>query len=185
MKQTGKDTGDNSFLFQVDILVHAETNGQALEQLLHVLNSGDFSDFRVSTGVQLGRVIDEALAQDKKKTAAAAAASVKATVEKAQVAAAVAKAKDAVAKAKDQPAPPAKPQAASSNTPDDLVQRIQQYIKTNRLIRINVNKGRGVKLSMPCRMISYDPSTEVLTVYHVDEKQVHSFRFSEIDDFVE
>ncbi|MBW5447753.1 hypothetical protein GE107_16990 [Cohnella sp. CFH 77786] len=182
MKDDRSETDNNSFLFQVDILVSARTNGEALERLLHVLNAGEFADFRVGSGIQLGQVIEEALAKGKRKTESAGSPATQA--DQAKVAAAVAKAKDAVAKANaNAPVPPKTPEAAPPS--DELEQRIRQYIETNKLIRLNVNKGRGIKLNIPCRMISFDKASQLLTVYHVDEKQVHSFKLFEIDDFVE
>jgi hypothetical protein len=78
--------------------------------------------------------------------------------------------KKAVAKAKPQPNP--------------LELSIRQYIESNKLIRLNINKGRGVKMSIPCRIINFDTGNQMLTVYHVDEKQVYSVKLNEIDDFV-
>ncbi|MFC5700611.1 hypothetical protein ACFPVX_04885 [Cohnella faecalis] len=146
MKQTTSAT-DGSFLFQIEIMVSGETNGEALEKLLHVLNEGGFEDFRIKSGIRLGKKIDEALA---------ASANNKNPV--------------------DLPAP-----AAAS--PSGLGLDIQQYIKTNKLLRLNINKGRGIRLSIPCRVIGFDADSQQITVYHVDEKQVYSFKLNEIDDF--
>lgn len=68
---------------------------------------------------------------------------------------------------------------------DALDARIRNYIKTSRLIRVTVNKPKGEKFSVPCRVVNFDPDNELLTVYHVDEKSVYSFRLNEIDDFAE
>ena len=169
MNRTHQDTDDHSFLFQVDILVNAKTNGTALEHLLSVLNKGEFADYRIGTGIMLGQVIEETLKREKNlvktspaaipfKTTATAAASNKAS---------------------------SATKAASSPPVDELDERIKHYIDTNKLIRLNVNKGRGVKLSIPCRILRFDTVGQLLTVYHVDEKQVHSFKLFEIDDFLE
>jgi hypothetical protein len=48
-----------------------------------------------------------------------------------------------------------------------------------------VNKGLGIKLSIPCRIINVDENESLITVYHVDEKQVYSFRLNEIEDFTQ
>jgi len=69
--------------------------------------------------------------------------------------------------------------------PNPLELRIRQYIENNKLIRLNVNKGLGVKMSIPCRIINFESSSHLLTVYHVDEKQVYSIGLYEIDDFVD
>ena len=153
MNRTKPDEDDHSFLFQVDILVNAKTNGSALEQLLRVLNAGDFADYRVGSGIMLGQVIEEALKREK-------------------------------VPAKTMPAGTATPKMPAPQV-DELEARIRQYIDTNKLIRLNVNKGRGVKLSIPCRILRFDASGQLLTVYHVDEKQVHTFKLFEIDDFLE
>jgi hypothetical protein len=50
---------------------------------------------------------------------------------------------------------------------------------------LNINKGRGVKMSIPCRVINFDAGPQLLTVYHVDEKQVYTVGLNEIDDFVD
>ncbi|CAH0117789.1 MULTISPECIES: hypothetical protein [unclassified Paenibacillus] len=57
-------------------------------------------------------------------------------------------------------------------------------IQQNRLIRFNINKGLGVKLSVPGRLLDYDPETQIICVYHDDEKQVYTFQLNEIDDLV-
>lgn len=153
MNRTNPDADDHSFLFQVDILMNAKTNGTALEHLLRVLNTGDFADFRIGNGIMLGQVIEEALKREN-------------------------------GPAKPLPAGTAAPKAPAPQV-DELEVRIRQYIDTNKLIRLNVNKGRGVKLSIPCRILRFDASGQLLTVYHVDEKQVHTFKLFEIDDFLE
>ncbi|QAY65072.1 hypothetical protein [Paenibacillus protaetiae] len=57
--------------------------------------------------------------------------------------------------------------------------------KSNQLIRLIVNKGFGVKLNIPCRIIQADEQSNKLTVYHVDEKQVYSFTLTEIEEIIE
>ena len=178
MKRDNQEENDRSFLFQVDILVNARTNGAALEHLLHILNSGEFADFRVGSGIMLGQTIDEALKREKKTPQDDAP----------QAAAATDKAKSAGAKTKNAPAP--EDAAATKSATDvplssEMEQRIGHYIETKKLIRLNVNKGRGVKLSIPCRIFGFDAASQLLTVYHVDEKQVHTFKLFEIDDFLE
>jgi len=173
----------SSFLFQVEVLVNADTNGEALEKLLHALNGGHFADYRVTSGIKLGQSIEalmqQAAASSAPKTAPASAV-------QAKLSAALAKAKqDAAATAETGTAPTKKKAEAKFVLSDELQARIQSYIDSNKLIRLNVNKGRGVKLSIPCRIISLDAERQVLTVYHVDEKQVHSLKLFEIDDFIE
>ncbi|MFC5529373.1 hypothetical protein [Cohnella yongneupensis] len=151
---------DGSFLFQVDVMIHAQNNGAALEQLLHALNSGNFADYRIGSGIQLGAAIEQALAATKQPTPPPSPVknSVKETVKE----------------------PVKEPVKA-----DPLEVRIRHYIQSNQLIRLNINKGRGVKMNIPCRVINFETSSQMLTVYHVDEKQVYTVCLNEIDDFIE
>jgi len=82
---------------------------------------------------------------------------------------------------------PSSPKKAVSkpSEPNPLEIRIRFFIESGKLIRININKGRGVKLSIPCRVLNYDPDKLLVTAYHVDEKQVYTVGLNEIDDFVE
>jgi hypothetical protein len=114
---------DGSYIFQVEITLSASSNGAALEQLIRVLNNGEFVDYRIGSG-------------------------------------------------------------KTPHQHNPLESRINQYIESNELIRLNVNKGRGIKMSIPCRVINFDVDSQLLTVYHVDEKQVYSMGLNEIDDFV-
>jgi len=173
----------SSYLFQVEVLVNADTNGEALEKLLHALNAGHFADYRVTSGIKLGQAIEAMMQQ---AGAASAQKNAPASAVQPKISAALAKAKqEATATAATGTAQTKKKAEAKFVLSDELQARIQSYIDTNKLIRLNVNKGRGVKLSIPCRIISLDPDRQLLTVYHVDEKQVHSLKLFEIDDFIE
>ncbi|MGZ9583645.1 hypothetical protein [Paenibacillus marinisediminis] len=61
---------------------------------------------------------------------------------------------------------------------------IKACIDQNKLIRLLINKGRGTKLSLPGRIVGYDSETQVINVYHVDEKQVYSFSINEVEDLI-
>ncbi len=86
-------------------------------------------------------------------------------------------------KAKSSPA--ARKPGPKSSDPNPLELRIRSFIENSKLIRIHINKGRGVKLSIPCRVLNYDSDKQLITVYHVDEKQVYTLGLNEIDDFLE
>ena len=64
-----------------------------------------------------------------------------------------------------------------------IAELIRQVTDSGSLVRLSVVKGRGVKLSLPCRILHYDEEREQLSVYHVDEKKVYAFPLNEIDDF--
>ncbi|REE82646.1 hypothetical protein A8990_11710 [Paenibacillus taihuensis] len=155
----------SAYLFNVDILVQGDTNAIAMEKLLRVLNQAGFADFRIKSGMELGRLI-ETLEASKPKDVKPAKA-----VQKAE--------------------PAAAPPAATKNketAPDSnltfVTDRIKACIAEKKLIRLTVNKGFGKKLSIPCRIINLDESSQMMTVYHVDEKQVYTFTVYEIEEFV-
>jgi hypothetical protein len=145
-----KSPSDALYLFKLDIMIRASSNGAALEQLLHALNNGNLADYRIESGVQLGAAIEQTLADTKKTTSIPIPSTVKEKVKT-----------------------------------ESLEVRIHNYIQSNQLIRLNINKGRGVKMNIPCRVINFEASNQMLTVYHVDEKQVYTFLLNEIDDFIE
>lgn len=70
-----------------------------------------------------------------------------------------------------------------SNLPDQINQVIGNLIQHGTLVRLSVVKGKGVHLSIPCRILQYDESNQTITIYHVDEKNVHTYSLNEIDDF--
>jgi hypothetical protein len=135
-----KASADGSYLFQVDILVRAPSNGIAMEKLLHLLNEGELEDYRIVSGVQLGETIRKELDSTDR---------------------------------------------TSPMLTDSLDAKIRGFIQSNKLIRVNLNRGKGVKQSMPCRVVNFDPEQMLLTLYHVDEKRVYSVYMYEIDDFIE
>ncbi|BFH70070.1 MAG: hypothetical protein E6230_15410 [Paenibacillus dendritiformis] len=59
--------------------------------------------------------------------------------------------------------------------------QIKRYIEQNSLVRLTVNKGKGKMLSIPCRILNYDPVNQLLNVYHVDEKNVYAYQLFEIE----
>ncbi|SEO21744.1 hypothetical protein [Paenibacillus sp. OV219] len=148
----------SAHLFNVDILVQGDSNAIAMERLLHALNQAGFADFRIQSGIELGRLIEtlETSAANKPKDTKASKAG-----QKAEAAA-----------------------AAPESNLTFSTERIKACIAENRLIRLTANKGFGKKLSMPCRIINLDEASQMITVYHVDEKQVYAFTLLEIEEFV-
>jgi hypothetical protein len=65
-----------------------------------------------------------------------------------------------------------------------MVEMIRKAQTNGTLIRLSVLKGRGVKLSIPCKILNFDPESRNLSVYHVDNKQVHLVNLYEIDEFI-
>lgn len=144
--------GKKGFLFNVDILIEGYNNGIALEALLSLLNQGKIKDYKINSGVNLGKIIDATIQEQKPSKGPSAAA-------------------------------PAKAEETKNNN-QDIINLIDYFKNNNTLIRLSVLKGKGVKLSLPCRILNFDQSTHNMTVYHVDEKKVYQFNASEIDDFI-
>ncbi|WP_251035730.1 hypothetical protein [Paenibacillus sp. ISL-20] len=174
------DTDDNGFLFNVDILVKSSSNALALQYLLEMLNDkAEVVDFRVKSGMELGEIINT-LVQAKKDSVINKASGKMASA----------------ASQKEKPAPPVPPAASSPEkkiaasvppvqTPlpgSDPFEWIKVYSKDNRLVRLTTNR-HGKQTSLPCRILNYDESNFLVNVYHVDEKQVYTFKLNEIDEF--
>ncbi|EFM10123.1 conserved hypothetical protein [Paenibacillus curdlanolyticus YK9] len=180
---TRTSEGRNTHLFQVEILVEGETNAKALEQLLHVLNGGGFPDFRILSGSELGQLIDRLQQQAAASPAPTPAATKK---EPAVNTSSVKSNKTAAANTSGQPSKASAKPAATTDSSNPLALISEQFrdcMKQNKLIRLKVNKGMGVTLNIPGRIINLDEESSMLTVYHVDEKQVYTFKLNEIDDY--
>ena len=177
MKSPEGAAGKKSYLFNVDLLIDSESNAKALELLLRLLGDPSVSDYRIHAGQQMGKLIQQAMEDTSTHKPIHIPQKLQAKTETKAEAKAETKAE---AKAETKRAP-----AAKASEQDEASDRIRKYIAGNKLIRLDVNKGRGVKLSVPCRILSFDESKHSITVYHVDEKQVYTFSLNEIDEFHE
>jgi len=155
----------SAYLFNIDILVEGETNALAAERLLHLLNQCGFPDFRIKSGLELGKLIDAL------ETAATGAAATR-------------NPRNSEPANEFKVKPDRRHETAAAEEVPLMIDRVRTCISDNRLIRLSVNKGFGVRLNIPCRIIKLDETNQMLTVYHVDEKQVYTFSLNEIDDFV-
>lgn len=186
-----QQSGRNLYIFNVDLMVEGDNNALALERLISALNRGGFADYRIISGIETGRLIQQVthgpyqlspvpipLELAHAKPAAAPDASARPSAVKSAGSSGKASGSSVQAKgtAKD---------GGSPASIGDAMERIREYIAGNRLVRLTVNRGRGVKLSVPCRIIHLDESSYNVTVYHVDEKKVYTFGLFEIDDFIE
>ncbi|MNR19817.1 hypothetical protein D3C85_1366290 [compost metagenome] len=144
-----------AFLFNVDLLVQGETNAIAMENLLHALNQCNLDDFRILSGVQLGQII--------------------AALEEAQVNTKQPADKPRAVKSEEE-APPVKASKPSGNADkkEHTTPIIDQPLITDS-IKICIAENRLIRLT---------DKNGLLTVYHVDEKQVYSFTLNEIDDLL-
>ncbi len=163
---------DGNYLFNVDILINARTNPLALQYLVEMLNNNEtITDFNINSGLELGRTIDSLLRSAKiaLNQASAPPTSLKLPPKLS---------KKPIEKLIEEPA-----SYNAIETPADAYGKIHQYIKNNQLVRLRANR-HGKQVSMPCRIINFDETSNSLSVYHVDEKQVYNFNLNEIDEFL-
>lgn len=166
---------NRKFLFSVDIMIEERSNGRALEALLHLLNSQPIEDYNIKQGIVLGEKIDTALQDAIRKQDQAKAAPIAPPPSDRQTAGTGSADKDG--------SKPRKAAATETNPYLEIWDKLQSFQQSGTLIRLTVVKGKGVRLSIPCRIISTDPASDIVTVYHVDEKKVYLLKMNEIDDF--
>ncbi|MNO25367.1 hypothetical protein D3C76_152020 [compost metagenome] len=193
--QNNNNDGELGFLFNVEILVKDETNAKALQSMLQLLNNAsNIIDYRVNSGIELGEIIESLLKAKKQSLITKSYKRLKPndetknssddkTNKAAQSAAAAASASQSNKKSASQSNSDANSfkQIAESK---DFQDWIQKYISGNQLVRIVIKRG-GERISIPCRILNFLPESYNLTVYHVDEKQVYTFKLSEIVDFID
>jgi hypothetical protein len=165
--------GLTSFVFNLEVLFESSSNAEALEQLLHALNQSGLVDYRVVSGIRLGSKIEE------RKAGSTDIQEIPVTVKGNESANNKASAAEKIL---PKSSPPKQPAASYDNL--NGLEKIHAIMKANVLIRLIVNKGLGIKLSIPCRIINLNEQENLITVYHVDEKQVYTFRLNEIEDFL-
>lgn len=64
-------------------------------------------------------------------------------------------------------------------------ERIRGWMASGRLIWLVVNRNSEARGRIPCRILNYDESRRLLTIYHVDEKKVYTYKLDEVEDFIE
>lgn len=153
--------GKTSYLFNLEILIEDEHHSTALEQLLNKLNGCHFIDYKVNSGIELGKIIEQRIESAVEST------SIPVTNE--------------IQSYSNQPEAVVTPTSELEHS----LEAMKRCKSQNKLIRLIVNRGLGIKLSIPCRVINVDETDLIVTVYHVDEKQVYTFRLIEIEDFIE
>ncbi|MNO53123.1 hypothetical protein D3C76_435610 [compost metagenome] len=168
---------DGNYLFNVDILINAQTNPLALQYLLEMLNNNDkITDFKINSGLELGRTIDSLLRSAKlalNQSSAPPPISLKLPPQSTKK-----QLDEPINKQIEMPA-----QQTAIETPADAFGKIRQYIQNNQLVRLRTNRY-GKQVSMPCRILNFDEEANSISVYHVDEKQVYRFNLNEIDEFM-
>ncbi|WP_442601516.1 hypothetical protein [Paenibacillus sp. KN14-4R] len=154
MEPANKDHSKSLHLFTVEILLEAPNNHIAVEQLLHVLNQAScVHDYKVQSGIKIGDLVEQIRPQN---TTYPTLPLSKSTIMS---------------------------KISNQEQQTSILNKIDQLKQNNTLVRFSIIKEKGVKLSLPCRILNYDPELQNITVYHVDEKKVYLLQLNEIDDF--
>ncbi|GAA3402059.1 hypothetical protein ACFFNY_35345 [Paenibacillus hodogayensis] len=178
-------------LFRLEIMIEESTHTLALASLLQALNHPKVDDFRILDGMQFGKAIEQIVQTSKPQPFA---------IPQNQTV----PAKNGLDTRQQQPSrkengdssrkqgsfvspdqrqsPPPSPVNAEGGTLN--LQNLLHLQESGTLVRITAVKEKGVKLSIPCRILNFDSSAQQLTIYHVDEKKVYSFNLNEIEDIV-
>lgn len=155
-KNTEKKVGH---LFNVEVLIEETSNREAFEKLVKLFNSELVANYKVNSGIQLGKIIDATIEENQKEL----------TFQKEEK---IQQEKKALAQQKPE------------NDNKQILHLINHFKENGTLVRLSIIKGRGIKLNIPCRILNHDSETDNVSVYHVDEKKVYLLRLNEIDDFV-
>lgn len=185
MKETLSNEEEIGFLFNVDVLIKNRSNALALQSLLELMNNEEqIVDFRIQSGIELGKII-EATIQSRKESITTLHNGRKKAQDNAVQKSASTNASSAPAK-KEQPkdVTPKKESSEPSQSGNSFDEWIDTLIKENRLTRIVVNNKNGKHQSIPCRILNFDRENNLVSIYHVDEKQVYTFKTNEIDEFL-
>lgn len=148
------------FLFHVDVLVEGYNKAMAQEALQALLRSDKVKFVQLASDTPESGQVDENSHKPKKKENAKSTETVPEEI-KIQV---------------------VKPVNDAGYR--KIIEQIEEFKKNNTLIRLSIVKGKGVKLSVPCRVLNYEDSSQYVTIYHVDEKKVYQYSLNEIDDLV-
>ncbi|GIP35006.1 hypothetical protein [Paenibacillus sp. J2TS4] len=66
-----------------------------------------------------------------------------------------------------------------------MVERIRYWMAERQLIWLILNDNHEARGRIPCRILNFDESSGLLTIYHVDEKKVYTYKLEEVDEFLE
>ncbi|MCK6074396.1 hypothetical protein [Paenibacillus silvae] len=183
MKQTVSNQDDVGYLFNVDILIKSRSNALALQSLMEFINKQEqIADFRIHSGIELGNIIEAMLQQTKTN----ASEPIQMDLQQQELQEQQPQVPDGQQTSNKSDKTDSVPSSDSSHVADtnSFEAWIQSLIKENRLTRIVVNNKNGKHQSIPCRILNFDRDNHVVSIYHVDEKQVYTFRTNEIDEFL-
>lgn len=169
----------SSFIFTAEIMIEARTNGLALEKLLRALNAAEITDYQILKGIEIGKQLEESKSHARLINEIDTA--VPDESQKNTSPSAPGPDKD---KNKNKNKDEDKDKDKDKAEPNNIAVQIQYYKEQGTLVRLFVVKGKGIRLSIPCRILNFDVATNNISVYHVDEKKTYLFKLNEIDDLV-
>ncbi|MEK3734011.1 hypothetical protein MKX64_16555 [Paenibacillus sp. FSL M8-0334] len=177
------DTDDRGHLFNVDILVKSPSNALALQYLLELLNSKkEVVDFQIKSGIKLGKLIDVMVQTTKESPEPLPLDLESGDVDSQEVAVTTALSEKSETTESAEITDTTSKNVENITAGNDPFEWIKQYSRDNRLVRLTTNQ-RGKQISLPCRILNFDEVNALVNVYHVDEKQVYTFKVNEIDEF--
>jgi hypothetical protein len=153
------------FLFHVDVVIEGYNKAMAQEALNALLRTEKIKYFQFESETPQSGEVQDDLHKPKKKE------HLKAMDSKSQ-------------ETKHNEAKNAEAKHKANAGYRDIISQIETFKKNNTLIRLSIVKSKGVKLSVPCRVLNYEDATQNVTIYHVDEKKVYQYSLNEIDDLV-
>jgi hypothetical protein len=148
-----------AYLFHVEVLVEGYNKAMAQEALLALLRSEKVKTVQIQSATQTDIRPNEEEVQKRKKRETSKNSEVKPSEMKRQ-----------------------ETKLGSNAGYQHIINQIEDFKVNNTLIRLSIVKGKGIKLSVPCRVLNYDDITQNVTIYHVDEKQVYQYSLNEIDE---
>ncbi|MBD8500157.1 hypothetical protein [Paenibacillus arenosi] len=181
-----KKAQQSVYKFSIDILIQGPSNAAAMEKLLHLLNrDADVLDMKIQSGAELGSLLDMMELMQQHNLAAPPFGS-SSTGQKLFKPTPHSNAleKQRIEGNKKLTSSTTEQASSQQQSPPSLMDQINDHIKKQRLIRLHINKGHGVKLSIPCRILNFDPDSQLMNVYHVDEKQVYAYYINEIEEMI-
>lgn len=60
--------------------------------------------------------------------------------------------------------------------------QISHWVETNKLIRFDILKGKGVHQNVVGRILNFDEQTDSILIYNVDDKVVLNLKLNEIEN---
>ncbi|MGU3472291.1 hypothetical protein ACLBWT_14240 [Paenibacillus sp. D51F] len=143
--------GPNTYSFQTDLIIDAVTRDLAEARLKLLLQSAGISSYKIGKSSLVGASFPEEHAPSGMATPTASSVS------------------------------PEAAQPSNGSESLSVTSTLLHHMEQKTLVRLSVNKGKGVRMSIPGRILNIEG--DLITVYHVDEKQVYTFLLQEIDDF--